>query len=69
MSYNRTSTLFNRNRFETLEHTSNTDLRGFTTNPFASSVRPAQLQVYQAAFLQAQKELQKQPRWLQQLWN
>lgn len=45
------------------------NLRGFMVNPFAGSVTPAQAAIYQAAFQQAQLDVQE-PEWPEaECWN
>ena len=45
------------------------ELGGFVTNPLAASVTPVQEMMYQAAYLQAKKELQE-PEWpMAECWN
>lgn len=44
-------------------------LHGFTANPIGNAITPAQAMLYQAAFLQAQKDLEE-PEWpLAECWN
>ncbi len=44
-------------------------LHGFTTNPLSDFVTPTQLLMYQAAYQQAQKDLQE-PEWPDaECWN
>ncbi len=45
------------------------DLRGFATNPLASSVTPTQTLMFQAAYQQAQKDLQEPESQLAISWN
>jgi hypothetical protein len=65
----------NENRFagqfghEEMNDAADDNLEGFVTNPLAGSITLAQSQLYQAAYLQAKKDLQE-PEWpLAECWN
>ncbi len=58
-----------RNRFAGDRQRVEIDLNGFMTNPFADMISPAQAALYQAAFLQAQRDVQES-EWPQaECWN
>jgi hypothetical protein len=56
MRHHRFIHLFGKTRFEVPELEGAAGLGGFTVNPFAASVTPAQALIYQAAFEQAQQQ-------------
>jgi hypothetical protein len=67
MNRDRFSELFGNRRHETRQ--TEVNLRGFTINPLGGAVTPAQAQMYQAAYEQAQKSLEE-PEWpLAECWN
>jgi hypothetical protein len=58
MSFNRIaqfSTLLSEN----LEGAAESRVQGFTVNPLGSSLAPWQIQIYQAAFMKAQEDAEK----------
>jgi hypothetical protein len=68
MGTNRLSTIFESGRFETAQRTATPDLSGFTANPFGETVTEAQAQLYQAAFLKAQKTVSESQWPLAECW-
>jgi hypothetical protein len=62
MSQDRFAGLLGQQGRENGYQTGQESLRGFTTNPFAASITPAQALMYQTAYLRAQEEL-REPEW------
>jgi hypothetical protein len=58
-----------RNRFGVDRQVAEGEPSGFMANPFGSSISAAQAQLYQAALLQAQRDLQLSEWPLAEYWN
>jgi hypothetical protein len=70
MRHHRFMHLLGKTRIEVPELARTAALAGFAVNPFAASVTPAQAQIYQAAFEQAQQEHVTDEEWpMAECWN
>ena len=70
MRHHRFMHLFGKTRIQGPELVEAAELGGFAVNPFAASVTPAQAQIYQAAFQQAQQEHAGEEEWpMAECWN
>ena len=73
MRHHRFTHLFGKSRIDAVDMAGfapSAELVGFAVNPLAASVTPAQAQLYQAAFLAAQQQHEKDEEWpMAECWN